>query len=415
MRADRVEVINTGRELLLGTTINTNLALIARHLFPHGLRIERNVSVPDDRTIWTSLEEALGRADLVILSGGLGPTLDDLTRDAVAEVLGVELRDDEAVWEQIGAYFQKRGLTLRESARRQAAIPAGAEVLRNGRGTAPGFWIAGDLLTKHRARGLLVLPGPPRELEPMLLEASGRFSAVGLGEQRYQTKSLFFGRTGESEVMAQLEPKLADLDLQEIAYCAHAGCTELRVRGPLGSIEQTIAHAQKVFPKSLVSTEQERPHENVLRRLRERGETVAFAESCTGGAIASTLTDLPGSSEVFGMSWVTYSNEAKARLLGVDEEVLATKGAVSEEVARAMCEGALHASGADHTVAVTGIAGPGGGTAEKPVGTVWIGLASSEGVTEAHRFVFATDRLTFKKLVTTYAFDLLRGRLASAS
>ena len=433
----RVEVINTGTELLLGDVINTHLKFFAEALFPIGLRIERQVAVPDGDAICSAVEETFGRAEIVLITGGLGPTTDDITREIVAELLGLELVHDEEVMRAIEERFARRNLKMSPRNARQAQRPREAQVLPNARGTAPGLYLpplaeigsqnsevrsqrreiasAAELRTSNsdlRSPHLFLLPGPPRELMPMfndqVLPIIQRLLPPG---PRVELRTWRLAGMGESAVEELVGEPLLGLGL-EVGYCARPGEVDLRTIG----LPEVLLRAEEIvlakLAGNIVSQDNRALEEVVIALLTQRGETVATAESCTGGALAHRFTNVPGASAVFVEGFVTYANEAKVRALGVDPALIAVHGAVCEPVARAMAEGARRVAGVDHALATTGIAGPGGGSEGKPVGTVFIALATKLGSTIVTQHRFPTDRETFKDLTTQTALDLLRRKLS---
>jgi nicotinamide-nucleotide amidase len=412
----RVEVINTGTELLLGQVTNTHVGYFGEQLLELGLRISQQIAIPDGDAIKAILEEAMIRADIVLVTGGLGPTSDDITRELTAELLDLELIEDPEITAAIRRRVERAGRRpMREINRRQAMVPHGAEVLPNDHGTAPGLYFPGGL--RAGSAHVFLLPGPPRELKPMWRNsARPKIEAVlaEVGASVPVARNHFFMGMGESELAARLEPLFGD-DLQrfELGYCLKAGGIIVRCIGAPAVVDGLAERIRSASPEDYVSEGGSDPaiESVVVKNLADRGEWVSTAESCTGGMIASRITDVPGSSSVFGYGFVTYANEAKSALVGVGEDLLAEHGAVSEPVVKAMAEGALGASGSDHALSVSGIAGPGGGTEEKPVGTVWIGLATKGGATITRRYHFKTDRAHFKQRTSGTALDLLRRRL----
>lgn len=411
----KVEVINTGTELLLGSVINTHLKHLAEALFPLGLRVQRQVTVPDGAAIQEALRESFGRADIVIVTGGLGPTIDDITRELVAELYGLELVHDPAIMELIHSRFARHGLLMTDRVQRQAQRPQEATVLHNDHGTAPGLYFApqqipGGLegkLTPH----LFLLPGPPRELHPMVQDSVLPIIQKLLPTALVSEMRVFrVAGIGESGVEDLVGADLQTLDL-ELGYCARPGEVEIRLIGHPGELAAAEALLLRKLGSHIVSQDGQSLEAAVIALLGTRGESLAVAESCTGGFLAHRLTNVPGASVVFIASYVTYADEAKIKTLGVDAALIARHGAVSHEVAIAMARGALQTSGADHALATTGIAGPGGGTEVKPVGTVYIALATRSGTPRVGRHRFATDRETFKFLATQSALDLLRRNL----
>jgi nicotinamide-nucleotide amidase len=401
-----VEVINTGSELLLGNTINTHLSYLGQELFPLGLRIGRQVTVPDGEAIRDALDDSLTRAGIILVTGGLGPTTDDITREITAELLGLPLVEDENVWRAIQARFARRGIEMVPRNRRQAQVPQGAEVLTNPNGTAPGLYIRRD---GHPAMHIFLLPGPPGELKPMFQDHVVPILRKLLpGGATVQSKRWLVIGMGESKVEALVGEALLAIPGLELGYCARPGAVEVRcIGGP-----EALAAAEGIISEKLpaqVAGEGGAPLEEVIvKRLTETRKKLATAESCTGGYLAHKITNVPGASAVFVEGFVTYSDEAKIRELGVLAEQLAAHGAVSDPVARAMAEGAMHVAGADFALATTGVAGPGGGTPDKPVGTVFIALAIRGGDTRVEKHSYPMDRATFKELTILTALDMLR-------
>ncbi len=407
----QAEVINTGSELLLGLVVNTHLAYLAGELAPCGLTINCQVCVPDGPPIHEALGRALDRADVVLATGGLGPTTDDLTREAAAELLGLALIPDESILQGIRDRFARRGLAMAERVARQAMVPSGAEVLPNPNGTAPGLYFPPATLGDRRARHLFLLPGPPRELRPMVqdyvLPRLRRILPAGAPrEQRiYRLTGI-----GESQVEERIGQKIEARGDIEVGYCARPAEVDFRLIGPahlLDEVEPTIRAEIGPWIYSNGGTLEQA----VVALLQSQGLRLAVAESCTGGALADRLTDVAGASEVFFGGYVTYANEAKEQALGVPASLLQEHGAVSHAVAAAMAEGARRKSGASCALATTGIAGPGGGTESKPVGTVFLALASADGPTVVRHCFFPLDRVTFKHMATSAALDLLRRKI----
>ena len=410
--APQIEIINTGSELMLGYVLNTHQQWLCRQLSERGYRVTRQVAVTDaGPDIQSAVRDAMGRANIIITTGGLGPTSDDCTRQKIAELLGSELREDPMILRHIEAFFGKRKRPMPASTRVQALVPVGATVLENRHGTAPG-------LAMDFEGGLLVmLPGPPRELRPMFQE-----QLLPLIEQRfgacpgYACRVLKSSGMGESFVEERIAPELHSLIARglEVGYCARVGEVDVRLiaRGP--DADEVVREAEEKVCRLLRSFIYGRDPDQleavVVRLLAEKRKTLALAESCTGGFVAHRLTNIPGASAVFLAGIVSYSNEAKKSFLGVNPSTLESFGAVSEPVALEMAEGARQRAGADFSLAITGIAGPGGGTPEKPVGTVFIALATPEG-TVAKKFLNEYDRETFKFLTSQQALEMLRRTL----
>jgi len=407
----RIEILNTGTELLLGNTVNTHAAWFGRELFMLGLRIARQTTVPDGDAIRDAITESIPRADVLIVTGGLGPTSDDLTREITAEVLGLELITDEAALRSLESFFALRGRPMASANLKQALIPVGADVLPNANGTAPGVYVP-PRLNGRAPCAVFLLPGPPRELYPMFHdEVVPRLRALAGVESVYQTLELKFTGIGESDFHQGIDAALAEIPDLEFGYCAHIGEVDLRLIGPPAALEKGRAIALGHFCESLISDDGSSLEATVVRLLTERHMTLATAESCTGGLISNRITDVPGASAVFTHGFITYANAAKISLLGVSPASLEAHGAVSETVACEMAAGALQASGAEIAVAVTGIAGPDGGTPEKPVGTAWIGLAAKDVPTIAFKVFHPRNRHDFKLAVSQAALESVRRKL----
>jgi nicotinamide-nucleotide amidase len=434
-----IELINTGSELMLGRVLNTHQQWLCRRLADLGYVATRQVAVPDTAPgIQSAVRDALGRADLVITTGGLGPTSDDVTRDLIAQLLGKKLRLDEAVLNHIQKRFAARNLPMPKINEVQALVPEGAVVLGNPNGTAPGLamkidedgrWKMEDgkksrppssILHPPSSRSpkwLVMLPGPPRELRPMFDD----FVAPLLRREfpldaPFVCRTLRTGGIAESLVQEKIERPLQQFVAAglEVGYCARVGQVDVRLSARGVDAEKIVRAAeaivQKNFSAQIYGFDDEVIEAVVVRLLTERKKTLAMAESCTGGCIAHRVTNVPGASAVLPGGWVVYSNESKQKFLGVRAETLAAHGAVSEAVAREMAEGARQQTGADYAIAVTGIAGPDGGTKEKPVGTVFIGLAGGFGTVVERKFN-PYERGTFKEATAWQALEMLRVRL----
>ncbi len=408
----RVTVINTGTEILLGDVLNTHLTYIAREIFPLGLRVDRQLSVPDGEPIRAALQENFERSEIIFVTGGLGPTTDDITREVTAEMLGLDLVADPGLEETITHRLRSRGIRLTNRILRQAQVPRGAQVLPNDNGSAPGLYLPAG----GKGVGwphLFLLPGPPRELQPMFEESVVPIlQHIVRQEETLACCTYRIVGMGESYVEEAIGEELLAIRGLELGYCARMGEVDLRVIGSAVVLEQADAVVRAKLTTSILSTSGENLETVIVRQLSAKGATLAVAESCTGGFLAHRVTNVPGSSEVFLAGYVTYSNDAKNAALGVDPALIREHGAVSEPVARAMAEGALARSGATYALATTGIAGPGGGSAAKPVGTAFVALAGG-GETIVRHLFFPTDRETFKQLATQMALNLLRERLAA--
>jgi nicotinamide-nucleotide amidase len=413
-----IELINTGSELMLGRVLNTHQQWLCRQLADRGLVVSRQVAVADTGgDIETAVREALSRADLVITTGGLGPTSDDITRDLIAQMLGKELKEDAAVLAHIRQFFDARKRAMPEKTRVQALVPDRAIVLHNPHGTAPG--LAMEVRPNPYRAGqpswLIMLPGPPRELRPMFIASVAPLLERCLpATEPYVCLTLRTTGIGESMVQEQIGGALGPLVAAglDLGYCARPGQVDVRLaaRGASTIVRDAERVVRQHLDKYIFGTGDEELEEAVIRMLTNRNETLAVAESCTGGCIANRLTNVPGASAVLLAGLVTYSNAAKQKFLGVNSETLAQHGAVSEPVAREMAEGARCEAGSDYALSVTGIAGPSGGTPDKPVGTVFIGLAGSFK-TIVLQNLNPYDRETFKQVTAQQALDLLRRKI----
>ncbi len=412
-----VEIINTGSELMLGRVLNTHQQWLCRRLADMGAVVSRQTAVPDTgEAITQATRESLSRADLTITTGGLGPTSDDVTREMIAKLLGCPLREEPTIVESIRRYFEGRKRPMPASTRTQAMVPEGADVLPNVNGTAPGLAMRvspNPFRPDGGASWLIMLPGPPRELRPMFTESVAPMIRREWPGLKFVCRTLRSAGIGESLLEEKVAPLLAGLVSRglQLGYCARTGQVDVRLACSGPDAEGIVAEAEAVvrheLAEFLYGSDDEDIESVVVRTLAGRGETLALAESCTGGLIGHTITNVPGASAVLLAGVISYSNEAKQGLLGVDPEVILSQGAVSAACCKQMAEGAKRISGATYALAVTGIAGPGGGTPEKPVGTVFIGLAGPfETVVE--RGLNSYERETFKQLTTHQALTLLR-------
>jgi len=375
------EIFCIGTEVLIGDIVNTNAAYIARRLSEAGINVYyHSVCGDNNGRMKECLDLALSRSDLVITTGGLGPTYDDITKEMVAEKFGLPLILNEEILERLTGYFEKSGRVMTENNKKQAFIPQGAHVFPNMFGTADGIAVTNNNKT------VIMLPGPPREMKPMLDNQVIPYLAANTDHILVSSNVSIFGM-GESSVENALANLMKTSTNPTVApYCGNG---EVRLRVTARGKDEKEARAliapvvdkiKEVIGSFVYGVDVPSIESVVVEKLNERHMTVAFAESCTGGLISKRITDVPGASEVFGFGFCTYANEAKMKILGVKEETLAAHGAVSEETASEMAQGALKVSGADIAVAVTGIAGPGGGTPEKPVGLVYMGVATKDGV-----------------------------------
>lgn len=390
-----VEVVSIGDELLIGQTVNTNAAWMGRALEAEGWHVGRCVVIPDEREVMLeALREAEARAELVLLTGGLGPTRDDITKHVLCEHNRTELVRYPDIEDRIVAWFERRGREVLQVNRDQALLPASCEVLDNPLGTASGMWF-------DRAGGVTVsMPGVPYEMEHILTHGvipgmRNRLAAEGRMPVRAHRSILTMG-TGESQLAARID----DLETRwledgiKLAYLPSPGSVRIRLTAEgeaVSGLDAARVALVKRLSEWVVSEEGLTVVQELARLMTSRGWTLAVAESCTGGGLGSALVAAPGASAYFLGGVQAYANSVKAALLGVPEEALDRFGAVSEPVARAMAEGARHRLGADFGVGITGIAGPGGGSEEKPVGTVFIACAGPGG-TRCIRHRFGRDR-----------------------
>jgi len=413
-----VELINTGSELMLGRVLNTHQQWLCRQLADLGYVVARQVAVADTgRDIEQAVREALTRADLIICTGGLGPTSDDLTRDLIAQLLGKTWHEDPAVLAHIQQFFDSRRRPMPERTKVQAQVPEGASVLPNPHGTAPGLALEvrpNPFRPGGQPSWLILLPGPPRELRPMFADTVvPLLGRVLPPASRFACRTLRTTGIGESSAQEKIASPLEQLVQAglDLGYCSRPGQVDVRLAAQGPAAEQQVHEAEAIVRELLdpyiYGVEDEELETVIVRALTERKATLALAESCTGGYVANRVTNVPGASAVLLAGLVTYSNAAKEKFLGVQADTLARHGAVSKPVAHEMAEGARRQTGADYAISVTGIAGPTGGTSAKPVGTVFIGLASPAGTVVTHH-LNPYDRETFKQVTAQQALELLR-------
>jgi nicotinamide-nucleotide amidase len=408
----RTILINTGTELLLGDVQDAHLAFIAREIFPFGLRIEERRTVPDSDVIRRTLIELFPHCEILFVTGGLGPTTDDITREMVAESLGLELRQDPQLLAWLQERLQVRGIKWTSGIARQADVLAGAYVLPNENGSASGFYLKANINPRIPSPHVFVLPGPPRELQPMFTKfAMPILKSIIEMPSQVERRSYSVAGMGESLVEKAIGEKVLAIPGIELGYCARPGEVEVRVIGDRKAIQAADVVIRGELGLSIFSDNDEALEEVVVRLLKQRKQTLATAESCTGGLIANQITNVSGVSEVFLAGYITYANSAKNDVLNVDSKLIEKNGAVSEAAASAMAEGARARAASTFGLATTGIAGPTGGSDEKPIGTVYIALASGDSETVVGKFLFPTDRETFKQLAAQAALDLLRRRL----
>ena len=410
---DSAEIVTIGTEMLLGDLVDTNTAWISQRLAELGVPIYRHTTVGDNpERIVEALRQASSRSALVITTGGLGPTTDDLTNACLATLTGREMVEYAEAREHVDEMFERFGRTPTENNYKQALFPKGTELIPNPVGTAMGA------LVEWEETLFATLPGVPVEMKTMFgetLEPLIRSRSDGA----IISRTLHFAGIGES-ALAEKVQEFLDAKDPTVAPLAGQGRVRLRITTRAATEEEALDKISPVEREIMARLDDfyygqgdETLEGAVARLLQKKGATLALAESCTGGLLAKRLTDMPGSSAYFKEGLITYSNEAKERLLGVPHDLLLEHGAVSDPVARAMAEGARKSSGADYGLSVTGVAGPGGGTEEKPVGLVFVGISGANG-TSAEKLDFtawARSRDAIRERSTNRAFDLLRLRL----
>jgi nicotinamide-nucleotide amidase len=405
----KAEIIAVGSEMLTPFRVDTNSLLLTDELNKLGIEVARKVIVGDDRAgLRETFREALERAELVIAIGGLGPTEDDVTREAVAELLGRKLLLNEEILRGIQERFRRFGRQMSETNKRQAMVPEGASVLENKRGTAPGLWM------EERGRILVLLPGPPNEMKAMFeAQVRARLEKVSSGQRLY-TRELRVAGLPESEIDQRIAPIYTGYTDAQTTILAAPGEIQVHLRAWSGDaaaaskmLDEMVERIRFALGEAVFSTKGEEMETVVANALNQNHATIAVAESCTGGLVAQRLTSIPGSSSYFLGGVVCYSNELKSAWADVPAELIEAKGAVSAEVAIALAEGIRRSTGAQLGIGITGIAGPSGGTPEKPVGTVHIALAN-ESATKVRSMHFPGDRERIRLYASQTAMDLVR-------
>ncbi|MBI2967039.1 MAG: competence/damage-inducible protein A [Bacteroidetes bacterium] len=417
------EIISIGDEILIGQIVNSNAAWMAVELNKIGIRVDRMVTVGDNRKeILSALKESSLRADIIFCTGGLGPTKDDITKSTICTFLKTKLKFDASAYRDVEGYFKKFGKTVNELNRRQAEIPIGCVPVRNHHGTAPGLLFEKEM--KGCKRTFIFLPGVPYEMQAMMEKyliplLSGKISQSVNGTAIFHHTLLTqgIGESWLSEKIAGWEDALPPNI--RLAYLPSPGMVKLRLSGKgenLISLKKQVMSQVKLLKKIIpgyIYGENDDTLESVTGLLLGRKKmTLSTAESCTGGYIAHLLTSVPGASGYFKGSVIAYSDEIKTRILGVPKAVLKKSGAVSEKTVCAMAEGVLKKYKTDFSIAVTGIAGPSGGTKEKPVGTVWIAIGQA-GRVEAKKFIFGDSRERFTRITALTALNMLRKTLVT--
>jgi nicotinamide-nucleotide amidase len=406
-----VELIAVGTELLLGQLVDTNTVYLAQRLAENGIDVRATHAVGDNRErIAAAIAGALDRADGIVTTGGLGPTVDDLTKEAVCDALRVGVELYEPALLQMQAFFAQIGREMRPNNRKQAELPAGSTPLPNPVGTAPGF-VAYD----GRGKFVACMPGVPREMKPMLSDR-----LLPLLRERFALGSAIYTRVihtinvGESEIDHRIDDLFRSGENPKIAVLAHDYRADVKIMAKAASREEAesmIAPLQREIEARLdgfvFGTDKTTIEAAILASLEARGERIALAESCTGGRIAAALTSAPGASKSFAGAIVAYDNAVKVAQLGVDPALIEREGAVSEAVAIEMARGVRRLLATDIAISVTGIAGPDGGTPEKPVGLVWIALDDASDGSHAYRFMLRGDRNSIQSRATTAGLGII--------
>ena len=406
----KATIITIGDEILIGQIVDTNSVSIARHLNAAGIVVREKLSIGDDRRqIIEAVERAMKGSEVTILTGGLGPTKDDITKKTLAEMFHSEMRYDQQVAAHVEKMLTGRGIEFNDLNRSQALVPTVCTVLFNAHGTAPGMWF------ERNGHVVVSLPGVPYEMEHLMQDEVMPRLKAHFSLRQIVHRTMITAGLPESMLAKRIEAwENALPHYLKLAYLPNPGAVRLRLsayevegESVAREIDRQFEALRKIIPHNVIGFETASMQELVHGLLTERKQTLATAESCTGGSIAVRFTALPGASAYFRCGVVSYSNDAKVDLLGVRAEDIAQYGAVSEQVARQMAEGARRVASADYAIATTGIAGPTGGSAEKPVGTVWIAVATPER-TVAQLRQCGSDRGQIIDRASAFAISLLR-------
>src|SRR5947208_305342 len=407
----RAVLLNTGTELLAGDVHDTHLAFIVREIFSVGLRIEERRTVGDGPAIGETLQDLFPHAEIIFVTGGLGPTSDDITRDVVAALLGLKLQENAELLASLKARLKARRIKWVSSIARQALVPEGAQILPNENGSASGLYLKTEINPKIGSPHIFLLPGPPRELQPMFRDSvMSILRSIVKGPPKFERRFYKIAYMGESLIEEAIGKKILAIPGVELGYCARPGEVDVRIIGDRVALDQADRVVRSQVGDSIFTIGDETLEEVLVKLLTAKKQTLAIAESCTGGLLANRITNVAGASAVLLAGYICYANEAKIDILGVDPKLIEEHGAVSEVVARAMAEGARSRARSTYALATTGIAGPSGGSAEKPVGTVYVALAF-EAEIKVKKLFFPSDRETFKQLTAQVAFETLRRRL----
>lgn len=405
------ELISVGTELLLGNIVNTNAAYLSEKLAMLGYSVYFQTTVGDnEERLSMAIQSALSRSDVIILSGGLGPTEDDLTKETAAKVLGLSCYEDEQVKTAIADYFEKRKIkTVTENNWKQAMVPEGAQILFNSNGTAPGL-----ILNAEGEKKVILLPGPPGELKPLFEEQVMPYLSE-LAPGTIYSQIVKIHGVGESAVEEQIKDIIEGQENPTVAPYAKTGEVHLRVTAKAATekeakklVQPVCDEIQNRFGNAVYTTdENETLEESIVKLLQKHELRVVTAESCTGGLLAGRLVNVPGVSDVFRQGFVTYSNKSKRKLLDVSKSTLKKHGAVSKQTAKEMAAGAAILTGADVAISITGLAGPDGATKEKPVGLVYMSCYINEK-NHVKEYMFSGNRQKIRENAVVYALSLLR-------
>jgi len=414
----KAEIITIGDELLIGQTVDTNSAWMGKELNGIGIRVNRITSISDDRQeIIDTLDGALDRASLVLITGGLGPTNDDITKKTLADYFESDMQMHEEIREDIEAFFKRLGRKPLDVNRDQALLPTKAQIVRNMKGTASGMWF------EREGKVVISMPGVPYEMKHLMTDGF-----VGMISTHFKTTPVYhktvlttgLGESHLAERIKEWESSLAS-DGIKLAYLPSMGLVKLRltaygedVEAIQKAVDKKVAEVEALIPDLVYGHDVDQFEEIVGNLLRQQGKHLATAESCTGGYIAHLLTKVPGSSAYYQGSLVTYSYESKSKNLGVDPQLIIDKGAVSKEVVTAMALGNFDRFNVDYSIAVSGIAGPGGGTEDKPVGTVWMAVGTKDNL-EVVCHQFGRNRMHNIRMTAITVLNMLRKQLQSSN
>ncbi len=410
------EIITIGDEILIGQIVDTNSAWMGEQLNLIGIKVHQITSVSDNAEhIVKALDEAKSRVDLILITGGLGPTKDDLTKHTLVNYFNTKLRFDENVYQHVKTLFARFGKEVTELNKKQAEVPESSTVIHNANGTAPGMWF------EQGGKVFISMPGVPYEMKKMMSaeiipRLKKKYSQPTIVHRTVLTQGI--GESFLSEIIADWENSLAEKNIK-LAYLPSPGMVRLRLSASgneeaalRNTVDEKVAELEKIIPQHIYGYEKDKLEGIVGKLLKEKNHTLALAESCSGGLIAHMITSVPGSSNYFMGGVVSYSNQSKINQLGVKKETLEKHGAVSEETITEMALGAKQEFNTDWAVATSGIAGPDGGSAEKPVGTVWIAVAGPAGI-KAKKFQFGGDRERNIQVTAITALNMLRKTLIS--